>query len=84
MIAMPFLIEVKKSSEKELSGGFRLSGRGVNLWVRIYQTEFGKRARLTISFFDGVKWINTPPLWIDGELCGKLAERLQSISRMLT
>ena len=81
---MPVIMDVERSSDKELSGGFRISGKGVNLWVRVYQTDFGRRMRLTISFFDGVRWVNTPPLWIDRRLCERIIARLSMLSEVLT
>lgn len=76
---MPIIVDVGKSSGKELEGGFRVSGRDVNLWVRVYDTEYGKRVRLTISYNDGYKWINTPPLWLDRNLLGEFITRLNRL-----
>ena len=81
---MPVLMDVEKSSDKELSGGFRVSGKGVNLWVRVYQTDFGRRMRVTISFFDGGRWVNTPPIWIGRRLCERIIARLSMLSEVLT
>lgn len=81
---MPIILDVERSGDKELSGGFRVSGRGVNLWVRIYQTDYGRRVRVTMSYFDGARWVNTPPLWMDSELCQRFAGRLNTLSRVLT
>ncbi|RLI05210.1 hypothetical protein DRO22_03095, partial [Candidatus Bathyarchaeota archaeon] len=62
---MPIVMDVERRGDRELGGGFRVSGRGVNLWVRVYQTDYGTKARITVSYSDGVNWINTPPLWVD-------------------
>ena len=70
--------------DRELGGGFRVSGRGVNLWVRVYQTDYGTKARITVSYSDGVNWINTPPLWIDKKTCMEISSRLERISQTLT
>jgi len=55
----------------------------VNLWVRIYQTDYGRRVRLTISYNDGVKWVNTPPLWMGRSLLKEFIERLNRVSATL-
>ena len=81
---MPFLQDLEKSSEKELEGGFRVSGKNVNLWVRIYQTEFGAKARITLSYFEEGRWITTPPLWIDKKLAEGIAGRMSVIADMLS
>ena len=74
---------VGKSSEKEIGGGFRVSGRNVNLWVRVYDTEYGRRVRLTVSYNDGYRWINTPPLWMDRNLLEEFIMRLGKLSDAL-
>ena len=81
---MPIIMDVGKSSGKELEGGFRVSGRDVNLWVRIYETEYGRRVRLTVSYNDGHRWINTPPLWMDKNLLEEFIMRLGKLSNTLT
>lgn len=81
---MPILLDIERSSDKELGGGFRISGKGVNLWVRVYQTEYGRRVRLTVSYYDGMRWINTPPLWMDKELLERFIWRLNALSKALT
>ena len=80
---MPVIVDVGKSSEKELEGSFRVSGRDVNLWVRVYDTEYGRRVRLTISYNDGYRWINTPPLWMDKNLLEEFIMRLGKLSNTL-
>ena len=35
---MPIVVDVERRGDRETGGGFRVSGRGVNLWVRVYQT----------------------------------------------
>jgi len=82
--SMPVLMNVERSSGKELSGGFRVSGRGVNLWVRVYQTDYGRRVRVTMSYFDEGRWVNTPPLWMDRELLERFTGRLNALSKVLT
>jgi len=81
---MPVVIDVERRGDKEVDGGFRVSGKGVNLWVRIYRTDYGTRARITISYHDGAGWVNTPPLWIDGETCREISTRLDRIAKTLT
>jgi len=82
-IIMPVIIDVEKSGGKELDGGFRVSGRDVNLWIRVYDTEYGRRVRLTISYNDGYRWINTPPLWMDRSLLEEFIMRLNKLSNTL-
>lgn len=82
-VVMPVIIDVGKSSEKEIGGGFRVSGRDVNLWVRVYDTEYGRRVRLTVSYNDGYRWINTPPLWMDRNLLEEFIMRLGKLSDAL-
>ena len=81
---MPIVMDVERRGDRELDGGFRVSGKGVNLWVRVYQTDYGVKARITVSYNDGVNWINTPPLWIDKETCMEISSRLERISQTLT
>ena len=81
---MPVIVDLEKKGEKEVSGGFRLSAKKVNLWVRIYETNFGKRARITVSYFNGERWVNTPPIWLNRELCMELSRKLAEISEKLT
>lgn len=50
---MPFLVDVNKSGDKDLEGAFKISGKGVNLWVRVYSANYGNRARITVSYIDG-------------------------------
>lgn len=80
----PFLVNVEKSGERELEGSFKISGKGVNLWVRVYSTNYGKRARVTVSYFDGSQWKNTPALWIDKKLYTQLSEHLKKLADNLT
>ena len=81
---MPIVMDVERRGDRELGGGFRVSGRGVNLWVRVYQTDYGTKARITVSYSDGVNWINTPPLWVDKKICMEISSRLDRISQTLT
>ncbi len=81
---MTIIVDVERKGSRELSGGFRVSGRKVNLWVRIYDTEFGRRVRITMSYHDGVRWVNTPPIWLNKDLCVEVSERLRKISEKLT
>ena len=81
---MPVIVDVEKGGEKEVEGAFKISGKGVNLWVRIYNTEYGKRARITVSYLEGGVWKNTPAIWIDRKLCAQLAEKLLKIEAELT
>jgi len=81
---MPFLVDVKKSGDKEFEGAFKISGKGVNLWVRIYSTNYGNKARITVSYLEGTEWKNTPALWIDKKLCTQLSERLKKLTDNLT
>lgn len=80
---MPVIVDVERSGVKELEGGFRVSGRNVNLWVRVYETEYGRRVRLTVSYNDGYRWVNTPPLWMDKRLLDKFVDRLGRLSARL-
>jgi len=80
---MVFIEDVERSNENEVEGGFRVSGRNVTLWVRPYQTRFGYRLRLTVSFRDeaaGGGWVNTPALWLDGKAVEEFARRLTDLS----
>lgn len=83
MVTVPVIVDVERSGEKELEGGFRVSGRNVNLWVRVYETEYGRRVRLTVSYNDGYRWINTPPIWLGKNLLDELVARLSRISATL-
>lgn len=81
---MTVIVDIEKKGNREIEGGFRVSSRRVNLWVRIYDTEFGKRMRITMSYYDGVRWVNTPPIWLSRDLCEELLARLKRISEKLT
>ncbi len=81
---MPVIVDVEKSGEKEVDGAFKISGKGVNLWVRIYNTGYGSRARITVSYLENGIWKNTPALWIDKRLCAQLAQKLQKLEGKLT
>jgi len=81
---LPVIVNVERSSTKELDGGFRVSGKGVNLWIRVYQTDYGKRVRITVSYLKEGRWITTPALWIDKTLMDRFLKRLKSISSVLT
>jgi len=39
---MPFIVDVEKSVNKEVEGAFKISAKNVNLWIRIYNTGYGK------------------------------------------
>jgi hypothetical protein len=65
-------------------GVFKISGKGINLWVRIYSTNYGNKARITVSYLEGTEWKNTPALWIDKRLCIQLTERLEKLADDLT
>jgi len=81
---VPFIVDVEKSGDKEVEGAFKISAKNVNLWVRIYNTGYGKRARITISYLEDGVWKNTPPIWMDKKLCVQLAEKLLKIEGKLT
>lgn len=81
---MTVIVDVERKGVRELSGGFKVSGRKVNLWVRIYDTEFGRKVRITVSFYDGIRWVNTPPIWLNKSLCEEFSARLKSISEKLS
>jgi len=81
---MPFMVEVEKTGKKEVEGAFKISAKGVNLWVRIYNTEYGSRARITMSYLEDGVWKNTPAIWMDKELCAQLIEKLLKIEGKLT
>ncbi len=81
---LPVIVDVERSSAKELDGGFRVSGKGINLWIRVYQTDYGKRVRITISYLEDGRWITTPALWIDKTLMDRFLSRLSIISSVLT
>ncbi|RLF10725.1 MAG: hypothetical protein DRJ69_02755 [Thermoprotei archaeon] len=83
VVVVPVIVDIERGSEKELEGGFRVSGRNVNLWVRVYHTNYGKRVRLTVSYNDGYRWVNTPPIWLGRDLLDELVARLSRISAML-
>jgi hypothetical protein len=50
---MPFIADVERTGEKEVEGAFKISAKGVNLWVRIYRTNFGGRVKVTVSYVEG-------------------------------
>jgi len=81
---MTVIVDIEKKGVREISGGFKVSGKKVNLWVRIYDTEFGRKARITVSFYDGTRWVNTPPIWLNKNLCEELSIRLRRVSEKLT
>jgi len=56
---MPFIVDVEKSGDKEVEGAFKISAKNVNLWVRICNTGYGKRARITMSYLEDGVWKNT-------------------------
>ncbi len=80
---MPFISDVERKGEREVEGSFKISAKGVNLWVRIYRTSFGGRVKLTVSYLDGERWRQTPAIWLDGKTCAQLAERLKNIANKL-
>jgi hypothetical protein len=81
---MPFLKKIEARSNKEIEGGFQLTSKDVNIWVRLYKTEIGLRIRLTTSFRNEEgKWINTPPIWIDKELANELSEAFSELSKKM-
>ena len=81
---MTVIVDIEKKSSRELSGGFKVSSRKVNLWVRVYDTEFGRKVRITMSFHNGVRWVNTPPIWLNKDLCEEFSQRLRKISEKLS
>ena len=81
---MPIIVDVEKGGEKEVEGAFKISGKGVNLWVRIYNTGYGKSARITVSYLEDGVWKNTPAIWVDRKLCSKLVEKLLKLEEKLT
>lgn len=81
---MPVIVDVEKSGDKELDGAFKISGKGVNLWVRIYNTGYGNKARITVSYLEDGVWKNTPAIWIDKRLCSKFVEKLLKLEGKLT
>jgi hypothetical protein len=80
---MPFIVDVEKSGEKEIEGAFKISAKGVNLWVRIYRTDYGNRVKLSISFIDANVWKHTPAIWLDRKTIAQLTEKLQNIVNKL-
>jgi hypothetical protein len=80
---MPFIADVERSSEKEVEGAFKISAKGVNLWVRVYRTNFGGRVKVTVSYLEGNGWKQTPAIWLDAKTCAQLAERLKNIADKL-
>ena len=80
---MPFIADVERTGDREVEGAFKISAKGVNLWVRIYRTNFGGRVKVTLSYFEGNEWKQTPAIWLDGKTCAQLAERLKNISSKL-
>jgi hypothetical protein len=49
---MPFIADVERTGEKEVEGAFKISAKGVNLWVRVYRTNFGGRVKVTVSYLE--------------------------------
>jgi len=45
--------------------------------------DVGRRVRLTVSYNDGYRWINTPPLWMDRNLLEEFIMRLGKLSDTL-
>ena len=80
---MPFISDVERSSDKEVEGAFKISAKGVNLWVRIYKTNFGGRVKVTVSYLEGNGWKQSPAIWLDAKTCTQLAERLKNIANKL-
>lgn len=80
---MPFISDVEKRGVNEIEGAFKIAGKDVNLWVRVYQTEFGKKAKITVSYKEADGWKNTPALWIDRNLCLQLAEKLKRLAESM-
>jgi hypothetical protein len=80
---MPFIADIERLSEKEVEGAFKISAKGVNLWVRAYRTNFGGRVKVTVSYVEGNEWKNTPAIWLDAKTCAQLAERLKNIAAKL-
>jgi len=83
VIMMPFIADVETTGDKEVEGAFKISTKGVNLWVRIYRTSFGGRVKVTVSYLEGNEWKNTPAIWLDAKTCAQLAERLKNIADKL-
>jgi len=80
---MPFITDVERSSDKEVEGAFKISAKGVNMWFRIYKTNFGDRVKITVSYLEGNVWKQTPAIWLDAKTCTQLAERLKNIASKL-
>jgi hypothetical protein len=77
---MPVIVDVEKRGEKELDGAFKISAKGVNMWVRIYRTDYGNRAKLAVSYLEANGWKSTPAIWLDGQTCAQLAEKLKKLA----
>jgi len=82
-MAVPFIADVERTSDKEVEGAFKISAKGVNLWVRIYRTSFGGRVKVTVSYLEGGEWKQSPAIWLDAKTCIQLAERLKNIASKL-
>ena len=80
---MPIITDVERTGEREVEGAFKISAKRVNLWVRIYRTNFGEKVKITISYLEGNEWKNTPPIWLDKKTCMQLAERLKNVAEKL-
>jgi hypothetical protein len=50
---------------------------GINLWVKAYSTNYGNKARITVSYLEEAEWKNTLALWLNKKLCIQLTERLK-------
>lgn len=74
---MPIVRDEDVKSARELDGAFRVAGKRTNIWFRFYITRFGNRCRVSMSYFDGEVWRNTPPIWLDEDLLSQLIEKLK-------
>ncbi len=74
---MPIIRDEDARSARELDGAFRVAGKRTNIWFRFYVTRFGNRCRVSMSYFDGEVWRNTPPIWLDEDLLSQLIEKLK-------
>ena len=45
--------------------------------------DVGRRVRLAVSYNDGYRWINAPPLWMDRNLLEEFIMRLGKLSDAL-
>jgi hypothetical protein len=45
---------------------------GINLWVKAYSTNYGNKARITVSYLEEAEWRNTLALWLNKRLCIQL------------